>query len=427
MQSGKMNKLIILSLLSIITTSLMAQDRVTLETCYEKAIENYPLSQQEELLTTSNELSIDNLNKNYLPQMAVNGQASYQSDVTKIPVQNIPAFGIEPLSKDWYKITLDVNQIIYDGGTTSKSKDLEQKNLQIDQQQLQVEYHGLKERINQVYFAILLLKSNKEILQLHLDDLKAKIKEVHSGVENGVLLASNENVLKAEIIKIQQSIGEVEADLNASIRIMQQYTGIEMNDQTEFQLPEVEVDPASVVNQRPEMTLFSLQQEKLEASKKLTASKLLPRLSAFGQAGYGRPGFDMLDNQFTDFYIVGARLSWNFWDWNHTKKEKEIFGIKQQIIETQKANLDRNISIDLENKRAAIHKAEENLKSDADIITLRDEIVKSASSQLNNGVITSSEYLTELNAQSKAKLDREVHKIELVKAKIAYKTTLGNL
>jgi outer membrane protein TolC len=285
----------------------------------------------------------------------------------------------------------------------------------------------LKERINRVYFSVLLLRANDEILQLHLGNLKAKMKEVKSGVENGVLLASNEHVLKAEILKVEQSINEIRADLDAYLNILEQYTGLEVNEQTEFLLPEIDIKMDSPENNRPEMTLFSLQQQQLEASKNLTGSKTLPRLSAFGQAGYGRPGFDMLKNEFTDFYIVGAKLSWNFWDWNQTRKEKEILGLKQNIISTQRETLDKNINIDLENKKASIRKVQDKIEQDEEIIALREDIVKSVSSQLDNGVITSSEYLTELNASSRAKLDKEVHKIELVKAKIEYQTTLGNL
>ncbi len=427
MPSKKMNKLIFIWILGFLSLPGLAQQVVTLEVCYDSAIANYPLSQQEQLLESSNELTIDKLNKNYLPKMALNGQASYQSDVTKVPIQNIPALNFEPLSKDQYKLTLDVNQIIYDGSMTKNQKTVEEIGSKIDQQNLKVEYHSLKERVNQVYFAILLQRANKDILQLHIDNLNAKIKEVRSGVQNGTLLASNENVLKAEILKIKQSLSEVEANLEASLRIMHQFTGMEIDSSTQFILPEINIDPQNPENTRPEMTLFSLQQEKLDASRKLTGSKTLPRLSAFGQAGYGRPGFDMLKNEFTDFYIVGAKLSWNFWDWNQTKKEKEIMGLQQRIIESQRQTLDKNINIDLENKKASIRQANEKLQRDDEIIALRDDIVKSASSQLDNGVITSSEYLTELNAQSQAKLDKEVHRIELVKAKIEYKTTLGNL
>ncbi|MCB0807149.1 MAG: TolC family protein, partial [Bacteroidales bacterium] len=331
-----MNRLIFIWILGLLSLQAMAQQAITLEECYDKAIAYYPLSQQEQLLQSANDLTIEKLNKTYLPKMAVNGQASYQSDVTKVPIQEIPAFSIEPLSKDWYKLTLDVNQIIYDGSQTKNQKQVEDIGMKIDKQNLQVEYHNLKERINLIYFAILLQRSNKEILQLHLDNLNAKIKEVKSGVENGVLLATNENVLKAEILKIEQSVSEVEANLEASIRIMEKFTGMTISNDAEFIVPEIEVNTGTPENNRPEMTLFSLQQEKLEASKKLTGSRTLPRLSAFGQAGYGRPGFDMLKNEFTDFYIVGAKLSWNFWDWNQTKKEKEIMGLQQQIIESQR-------------------------------------------------------------------------------------------
>jgi len=156
-------------------------------------------------------------------------------------------------------------------------------------------------------------------------------------------------------------------------------------------------------------------------------SKNLPRLSAFGQAGYGRPGYDMLKNKFDDFYTIGARLSWNFWDWNQTKKEKEILTLQSSIITTQKETFDKHIRIDLENKVSGIRKAEGMILRDEAIIELREKITASSSAQLENGVITSTEYITALNAESKAKLDLEVHKIELVKAKLDYQTTLGNL
>jgi outer membrane protein TolC len=173
--------------------------------------------------------------------------------------------------------------------------------------------------------------------------------------------------------------------------------------------------------------MFSLQQNKLDASRKLLGVKTIPHLFAFGQLGYGRPGFDMLKNEFTDFYIVGAKLNWNFWDWNHTKKEKEILGIQNDILNTQKETFDKNIRIDLENKKAAITKAAKLIIGDEEIIGLRKKITTESSSQLDHGVITSTEYLSNLNAESQAELNLEIHKIQLIKAKIDYQATLGNL
>ena len=420
----------------IITTFLLiagswyytyAQQMITLDSCYSKAIENYPLTKQKELLASSNDLKIKNLGKDYLPQLQINGQASYQSDVTKIPIQNIPVFGIEPLSKDWYKITLDANQVIYNGGMTSKQKEIENIDLQIDQQNVDIQLYNLKERVSQIYFNILLQKQNVMILEVHNNNLKDKLKDVDSGVKNGTLLASNSDILKAEIINVGQSISELRIGINTSITMMNDLTGLNLNENTEFREPEIIIDMGNYLNNRLEYSMFSLQQNKLDASKKLIGSKNLPRLFAFGQLGYGRPGFDMLKNQFTDFYIVGAKLNWSFWDWNHTKKEKEILNLQYDIVNTQKETFDKNTRIELRNKEADIRKTEELIKSDKEIIDLRKKITSESSSQLDNGIITSTEYLTILNAQSQAELNLEVHKIQLIKAKIDYQATLGNL
>ncbi|OQX76481.1 MAG: hypothetical protein B6D61_08735 [Bacteroidetes bacterium 4484_249] len=410
--------------------SIDAQDSITLDMCYQKATENYPVFRQKELLSASNDLEIKNLNKNYLPKMVINGQAHYQSDVTKTPFQDVtfPGLPVIPtVEKDWYKITLDVNEVIYDGSATARQKKLEVIDLAIEQQNVDVELYKLKESINRVFFNILLLRENKKILRLHKANLDAKLKTVESGVKNGTILESNADILKAEIIKIKQSISEIEIGLNASFKIMNEYTGLNLNKKTDFVVPDVFIDLNKYNNNRLEYSLLSLQQNKIEASKKLLGSKNLPQFSAFGQAGYGRPGYDMLKNEFDDFYMIGLRLHWNFYDWNHSKKEKEILDLRNEIINTKKETFDKNLRISLENKIAELKKIEEIIISDEEIIVLRTKISKSVSSQLDNGVITSTEYLTEINAEAKAKLDMEIHKIQLIKAKLDYQAALGDL
>lgn len=409
---------------------LIAQESITLETCYQSAIQNYPLTRQKELLPLSNELKMKNLNKNYMPEMMVNGQAHYQSDVTKTPFQNASIPGIEPIptvANDWYKISLDVNQVIYDGSTTGRQKQLEQINLEIDQQNIDIELYKLKERINHIFFSVLLYRENIHVIELHKSILTAKLSDIESGIRNGTILASNADILKAEIIQIEQSLAELNIGIQTSIDILNELTALQLNNTTEFEMPDISIDMSSYLNSRPEITLFSLQQDKLQASKKVIGTKLIPRLSAFGQAGYGRPGYDMLNPNFDDFYMIGARLNWNIWDWNRSGKEKDILDLQSQIINTQKETFDKNIRIDLQNKIAEIRKVEEMIDRDLQIIELREKISKASSSQLDNGVITSTAYLTEINAESKSKLDLESHKIQLVKAKLDYKATIGNL
>ncbi len=184
-----MKRTLFLLNLALSATLAFAQETVTLEMCYSKALETYPLAMQNELLPQSHDLRIKNLNKNFMPQMNVNGQAHYQSDVTKTPIQNIPGINIPTVEKDWYKITLDVNQSIYDGSNTSRQKAVEDISLEIDKQGLGIELYKLKERINQVYFNVLLLKERKNILELHSTTLASKLKDVESGVRNGTMLS----------------------------------------------------------------------------------------------------------------------------------------------------------------------------------------------------------------------------------------------
>jgi outer membrane protein TolC len=422
-----MKRTLILFNLALWAAMAITQESITLEMCYSKALETYPLARQNELLPQSHDIRIKNLNKNYMPQMNVNGQAHYQSDVTKTPIQNVPGINIPTVSKDWYKITFDVNQNIYDGSNTSRQKDVEDINLEIDKQGLDIEFYKVKERINQVYFNVLLLKEKAKILELHRSNLMSKLKDVESGVRNGTLLSPNEDVLKAEIIRAEQAIAEVKISLKAGIGMLNEFTGLTLNVETGFLLPEITINMDAYTNNRPEYFLFSLQQDKLTASKKLTGTSLLPRFSAFGQAGYGRPGYDMLNVNFDDFYMVGARLSWKPWDWNLSRKQKEVLDIQNEIINSQKETFDKNVKIDLENKIAEIKKAEELISRDRELIELREKISKSVSSQLDNGVITSSQYLTEINAEASARLDLESHKIQLVKAKFDYQAALGNL
>ena len=304
---------------------------------------------------------------------------------------------------------------------------MEEINLQIEQQNLEVELYNVKERINRFYFNVILLRESKRVIELHKSTLTSKLKDVESGIKNGTILESNADIIKAELIQIEQSLADLDISIQSSINIINEFTALDLKADTQFEIPDVTVDIHTYLNNRPEFQLFSLQQNKLDASKKVIGSKLLPRFFAFGQAGYGRPGYDMLNNEFEDFYMIGARLNWNIWDWNKSSKEKEILDLQSKIIDTQKETFDKNIRIDLQNKIAEIRKIEDKINRDNQIIELREKIAKSSSSQLDNGVITSTEYLTELNAESKAKLDLQSHKIQLIKARLDYKATLGNL
>lgn len=405
-------------------------DTVTLYDCYRQAEKTYPLTRQSGMLEKSNELKIKNLNKNYLPQMNLNGSASLQSDVTELNL-NLPAqfsfIKFPEISKDMYKVTVDVNQSIYDGNITGYQKKLEAVNLQSDQKSIEVELYQLKSRINQAYFSIFMLQENEEILKSNKSLLESKLKEVQSAVTNGAMLASNADALQAELMNIDQQLIETHNDLTTDFQVLSELTSSTISPNSRLILPRVQISSTAFEDSRPELQLYNIQQQKTSVMKNIVNTRWNPKFYAFGQAGYGRPGLNMLSNDFTPWWLFGARLTWNIWNWNQSKNEKKIYDIQNDIIGTQKETFEKNLRIEAESGLTEIEKLGELLQKDEEIIELRTKITHSASSQLDNGVITSSDYIARLNEETLAKLTLELHRIQLVKAKIAYLFTLGKL
>ena len=407
-----------------------ALDSLTLEYCYKLTETNYPLACQKELLAGSSELKVKNFEKNWLPQMNLNGNVSLQSDVTAFAIPRIaglPSIESPTISKDWYKLTLDVNQSLYEGNVTAYQKKLEGMNLKADQKSLQIELYKLKERINQVYMSIFLVNENEKLLKSNQERLEAKLKEVKSAVANGTQLSSNADAIEVELMKIDQQFMEVRIDRTAAFKILSELTSTEIPETTKLSFPQIRINSFTFDNRRFETELFDIQESRVGVMKNMITTKWNPKVSAYGQLGYGRPGLNMLSNTFDPWWVVGARLSWNFFNWNMNKNEKKIYDIQTKIIQTQKESFDKNIRISSESDLAQITKFSEMFQKDQEIIEVRARITKSASSQLDNGVITSSDYITRLNEETQARLSMQLHKVQLELAKLTYLYNLGKL
>lgn len=398
----------------------------TLDYCQQQAVLNYPIYRQYELLRQTTDLQQKNLGKNWLPSMNLSGQASYQSDVTKVPVI-IPQFSPETIAKDWYKLYLDVNQVVWDGGATRKGKELEEIDHRVDIRNLEIELYNLKEQVNNLFFSSLLLQENRNLLMIHAGEISSQLGELESAIRHGVVLASNADVLRAELLKVEQKIDEVDIANAAARRSLSILIGEEIPAVALLDMPALDVDAGQDASARLEFGLFDLQQNRAESLKKLSGTSLLPRFQAFGQAGLGRPAFDMLSNEFADYYIVGLRMNWNFWNWNKTRNEKSILDLNRRIIDTRRETFGKNVSVDMENKRSEILRYEQIIIKDRQILELRSKVVKEYASRLKNGTITATEYLSELNAESEAKLNINIHKIQLVQSKYKYLATIGQL
>tara|TARA_R110002153_G_scaffold264339_1_gene426171 strand:- start:1063 stop:2256 length:1194 start_codon:yes stop_codon:yes gene_type:complete len=397
----------------------MAQQSITLQECYNSVTQNYPLAKQFQLLESQNLLEASVISTAKLPQFSLDAQATYQSDVIEIPIGTI-----EPLNKDQYRATLSVNQLIYNGGKTGASLAVKSAELKTQQKQVEVNLYQLRQQINQLYFSILLAQENNLLLKAKQIQLHTKLKEVSSGVRNGVLLPSSDKVLEAEMLKIDQQFKELESNKITLIETLSSLIKEPLDAATQFQNPLIEIHLQYELS-RPELELFQYKREEIENSESLMAKQNVPQLLGFATGGYGNPGLNMLDNSFQSFYTAGVKLHWNVFDWNANQKQRESLAINKDILDNETEVFKLNTAIELNKQQREIEKIEAIIISDEAIINLREEVLQMADSQLKNGVITSSAYITELTNLYEDQNTLVRHKIQLQLAKANYNVIKG--
>ncbi len=404
---------------------------LSLPECYTAARQTHPLGRQTQYWSEINRLQLQNLQTQWLPQLNLNGQASYQSDVPQVdleipPNPVLPQIEIPTPDQDQYKIGLQINQLIYDGGLTARQKELQQIETAVSQQEIAVEFHQLKTRINQVFFNIHLLKKNREIIKLMLSDLRKRRQTVAGAVTHGVRLPSDLDQLDASILKTEQQLDDIAATLSSAYEILSELIGQSVSPDMQLNLPEIDIMAADTLN-RPEQELFRIRSQKLSVLQGLNRHAKQPRLVGFGQFGYGKPGLNMLSNEFDTYYIIGLQLQWNLWDWQKSKREREALAVQKNMITNQVEIFRKNTYLALQKETANIRKYKDFINKDQKIINLRDKIARRAGTQLENGVMTTTDYINHINALSRARLQLEMHRLNLVQAKVNYAILKGDL
>ena len=425
MENSKTHSIKTISLLFflVLPLTIVSQQTLTLDECFEMVTKNYPLAKQSELLHDKANLDIEAINKGKLPKLDINAQATYQSDVTSLPIQ-IPNVTVVPPNNDQYRATLDISQSIYNGGLIDASAKVKEATTKVDQQQVEISLYGLKNKVNQLYLSVLLLQENKALLGAKEKQLQTRINEVKAEVKYGTLLPTAANALDVELLKIKQNYSELDYSKSNLIQRLSLLIGRELNKDVDLQQPAVVITPPKEED-RPELMLFELQKEQIDFSTELLTKTNSPKISAFAQGGYGNPGLNMLDNSFKTFYMTGLRLNWNIFDWNKTKTEKQSLQINKEIINTQKETFELNNNLELVDLQTEIDKLQELIVFDEAIISLRDNMVKTAESQLKNGVITSSAFISEFTDLFEAKSNLNLHKTQLLLKQIQYQITKG--
>lgn len=415
---------ILLAILAIVPYQFVC-GQLTIEECHRKAQENYPLVKRYNLIEQSKEYNLSNANKGYLPQLSLSAKASYQSDVTEIPIK-LPNVNIEGMRKDQYQAVLELNQTIWDGGNIHAQKNITKANSDIERQQLDVDMYAINDRVNQLFFGILSLDAQLRQNELLRDELKRNYQQVSAYVENGIANQADLDAVKVEQLNTTQRRNELEATQKAYNEMLSTLIGMQIGRGEKLIKPD-QVNPLveSEIN-RPELLLFTAQNEYAMAQKQMLQAKNLPKLGLYVQGAYGNPGLNMLKNEFEPYYIAGVRLSWNFGNLYTKKNESRQIELSQTNINVQKEAFLFNTNLQVTQENNEIDKLAKLMKDDDEIISLRTNIKKAAEAKVANGTLTVTEMLREITAEDLARQNKALHEIQLLMAIYNLKNTTNN-
>jgi outer membrane protein TolC len=419
-------KIFLSVVLFVLVQSVVAQSTtLTLEQCYELARQNYPLIKQKELIALSKEFTIANAHSGNMPQVAIYGQATYQSDVTKLTIDNPMFPKVDPLSKDQYKVYAEISQNLYDGGAIKRTSALHETNALINDQQVEVELYKIRDRINQIYFGVLLLDQQLAQVELLKKDILSSSAKVKASIENGTAFRMNADILEAESLKADQRAIEIKASRRAFLAMLSLFVKQDLPESTTLAEPKnVDLLTSEDIT-RPELSLFNYQRQLARSQFELTSTRNMPRAGVFFQGGYGKPGLNMLKNEFSTYYLGGLRLSWNLSGFYNANREKQMLDVNTRQVDVQQETFTFNTKLSLRQTSSEVTKLQELIKIDEQLISLRAKIKETAKAQLDNGVISANDFLRELNAEDQVKQNQLLHKTQLVMAAYSYNTTSG--
>ena len=404
---------------------LAQQEQLTLDKCSELAVKNYPMIKQKDLIAKSKDYNISNVWKGYLPQLNISGQATYQSDVTQLPI-SLPGMKIESLTKDQYKVTADLTQTIYDGGVMGSQSDIYATSALLDNHKTDIELHKVKEQVTQIYFGILLMDEQLVQVKLLKKDLEANLAKLTAANQNGTATRANVNVMKSELLKADQKEIELLSSRKAYIDMLSLLINKSIDEKTAFTKPVSQPVSEAVQIIRPELELYKTQEQLSNDQVGLVNSKILPKASLFFQGGYGKPGLNMLKNDFGFYYVTGLRFSWAISNLYTFSNEKELLEVNKNVAGLQRETFLLNTNLSLKQQQREMEKLKELINKDKQIITLKTSVKEAAQAQLENGIITSSDYIRELNEEDQAKQNLLLHMIQLLKAEQTYLLTVSN-
>ncbi|MBD5245426.1 MAG: TolC family protein [Barnesiella sp.] len=419
-------------ILLLMTMRLSGFADITLDYCIQRAQENYPEIKKYGLLEKSSELSLEEINRGWLPRMGLSAQANVQNIVPSFPdaLGNMLAqngFILKGMGKVQYKVAAELNQTIWDGGASKAQRGIERTSLAVSKASLDVEIYAVRSQVESVYFGILLIQEQIKQTEYTIELLRSNLQRLESMVRNGTAMQSDVDMVEAQLLTTKQLLTEAGCANKGYRDVLSIYIGEEVGER-KLTVPDV-TTPVSLESARPELRLFDMRIENNLAQSKAIDASVMPRVGFFTQAYYGYPGynyFEGMTNRNLSFNIMaGIKLNWNL-ESLYTKGSKH----RKLTLNSEMVNVDRekflfNSRLQSAREMNQIDAMREVMKEDSRIVKLRSNVRRSAESQLRNGIIDATALLSKINDENQAKLNATYHEIQLIQNIYKLKNTLN--
>ena len=405
-------------------------ENITLEQCYVAALKAQPLNQNADLYAKLTDINVKSFGTAWLPTVTLAGQASWQSDVTKVdislPPQLASSVNFPSPHKDQYKATLEIRQTIYDGGLTKNRKQIEIKDGMVNILQIAVDAGKVKETINNLYFSYIINNELKGQLESFDLPLKTRRLILESAVENGIALPTDLDAIDAERLSLQQKIDECEIAKTSALKLLSILTADNaLLESKSLVNPQLSIVDSNTIK-RAELLLMDAQKNKMDASIGILDASRMPKVFAFSTLGYGNPGLNMFKTGWQPYGIVGLGFSWNVIDWGKTKNDRQAIAFQKSIVDTSKQDFIRNITVALESKKADMQKMQSQIANDEKLVELRAKITKVITKQVDQGTATNFDFINQLSKENDARILLNIHRVQLQKMVADYLIILQN-
>jgi outer membrane protein TolC len=413
----------------LLVSHLMAADTLELRALQRAAVEHDPRARELALQERATGHRLANLRTSRLPALTFGGEATHQSEVPAIPLE-LPGVTVPIPPKDRYEASVGVEQLLYDSGALNGQRKAEEARLAEEQATVRAALYPLRAQVNEAFYGALALQERLSEIATLTTDLEARLELVRAQAREGAALPGDTAVVKAELLRAEQSRSEAAAGLRAALAVLSDLSGRSISEGEVLALPEL-ADAVGRIRSgedgtgHPRYAVYRAQRESLAVRAAALQAETGPRVSAFGRWAYGRPGYEQFTDQFHDYWMAGIRVQWQPWNWRKTEREQEALGVQSEIVSAEEAAFRAGLRREVEDDEATMERLEAALASDATIIELRAQVERQARAQLEERAITPAAYVSIRRDLQEARLAERRHRVELSRARAGYLTTIG--